>query len=224
MICTDYQRRLSAYLDGELSRWTRWKVEFHARHCAACGEELRSLAAVDQMLLRSVERSPAPDYLTDAVMRRLPALPPTRRTARRLAPWAAALALAGAQLTALVGAYWVGFQRGNVQTGGVGNVPQLSRREQTRVQPAATPGRGAAFVAPTVPASSRAPRGLFNANPRYLTAPVALPLDRHALPAAPGVEEGSGHQILPSGMRSRRPAPALPSLLPLPQASLRLGF
>ncbi len=116
MTCPEFQRRLSAYLDGELPRWTRWKIDLHVRSCGDCAQELRDLAMVDEYLAAGVERTPAPEYLTGAVMHRLPAMPPARRNARRWSPVMAATALAGAQLVALVGAYWVGFNRGAIQS------------------------------------------------------------------------------------------------------------
>ena len=137
MTCCEFQRRLSAYLDGELPRWTRWKIELHVRSCRECAQELRDLAMVDEYLAASVERTPAPEYLTGAVMHRLPAMPPARRTVRRWSPVMAATALAGAQLVALIGAYWVGFNRGAVQSSFFGPANGSARgvAAQPKVEP-----------------------------------------------------------------------------------------
>ena len=50
MTCCEFQRRLSAYLDGEVPRWTRWKIDLHVRSCSECAQELRDLAMVDEYL------------------------------------------------------------------------------------------------------------------------------------------------------------------------------
>jgi hypothetical protein len=156
MTCCEFQRRLSAYLDGELPRWTRWKIELHVRACRECAQELRDLAMVDEYLIASVEQTPAPEYLTGAVMHRLPAMPPARRTARRWSPVMAATALAGAQLVALVGAYWVGFNRGAIQSsffaGSNGNprgVVLRSNPDKTGVQPVSNVPGAEERAAPT---------------------------------------------------------------------------
>ena len=113
MTCADFQNRLSAYLDGELSRWRRWKVDNHVRHCPACAGLLRDLQEVDQGLLAAVQAAPTPAYLTGSVMSRLPAIPPAWRRHGAAVPWAAGLAMAGAQLAVLSGAYWWGFVHGS---------------------------------------------------------------------------------------------------------------
>lgn len=123
MTCAEFQNRLSAYLDGELSHWKRWKVHNHLRQCGECGELIRALEGVDQCVLSAVqdtvEHGPSREYLTTAVMRRLPAMPPAsfrpRPTARA---WAAGMVVAGLQLVALGGAYWWGFSHGVHQPGG----------------------------------------------------------------------------------------------------------
>ena len=50
--------RLGAYLDGELSRWKRWKVDNHLRQCPDCAVLLRELHEVDQALLNRALASP----------------------------------------------------------------------------------------------------------------------------------------------------------------------
>ena len=117
MTCSEYQNHLSGYMDGELSRWTRWKVANHLRCCGECSCVLRELSEVDSGLLGVLREESSPEYVTSAIMRRLPAMPPATRVAQRLRlAWTAgavgALTLAGMQLLALAGAYTLGFQSG----------------------------------------------------------------------------------------------------------------
>ena len=117
MTCPEFESRLSAYLDGELSRWRRWKVETHLRYCSECSRTLRELDEVDGALLTCAQEEATPDYLTAAVMHRLPAMPPAhdarRVWLRRPVGAAFAVVVAGAQVVALGGAYWWGFLHGS---------------------------------------------------------------------------------------------------------------
>jgi anti-sigma factor RsiW len=113
MTCHEYHSRLSSYMDGELSRWRRWKIENHLRRCNECAAVLRELEEADQALAQSLLGEPAPSYLTDAVMFRIPAMPPARRRPGGMLPWAAGLAVAGMQAMVLLGAYWSGFAHGS---------------------------------------------------------------------------------------------------------------
>lgn len=112
MTCCEYENRLSAYLDGELPHWTRWKVQNHLRGCRQCQVSLQELTAINGNLQAMCEADPAPEYLTGAIMHRLPAMPPARPRRYGMMPWAAGLAVAGMQALALFGAYWWGFMRG----------------------------------------------------------------------------------------------------------------
>jgi anti-sigma factor RsiW len=157
MTCSEFQHRLSGYMDGELSRWTRWKVGNHLRCCQDCSTLLRELSAVDSGLL-ALAREEAPDYVTSAVMRRLPAMPPAARSRPLRLAWMAgavgALTLAGMQLLALAGAYSLGFQKGTAtqQVGGRASVagssgPILPRGSAARPVSTETPGEPAAATA-----------------------------------------------------------------------------
>jgi len=112
MTCAEFSKRLSAYLDGELSGWRRWKVALHLRQCPECTQMLREFEEIDQQLMASIERNPAPEYLTVAVMRRLPSMPPGLPARNRALRWAAGLTVATVQAAGLYGAYWWGFARG----------------------------------------------------------------------------------------------------------------
>lgn len=147
MTCCEYEDRLSAYMDGELPRWTRWKVQNHLRHCQQCSNSLQELAELDGSLLGICEVGPPPDYLTGAIMHRLPAMPPARPMRGGLMPWGAGLAVAGMQALALFGAYWWGFMRGTTTPAPVG-------------ASLVSPGGGTAFRSPTAvsPVSNPASR------------------------------------------------------------------
>jgi hypothetical protein len=112
MTCDEFQGRLSAYMDGELPRWKRWKVENHLQKCAECTCLMRELEEVDLCLEVGLAVNPAPEYLTHAVMHRLPAMPPAWRRPAVLT-WSTGLAVAGMQAAALFGAYWWGYSKAN---------------------------------------------------------------------------------------------------------------
>jgi hypothetical protein len=97
-------------MDGELPRWKRWKVQNHLHNCPECTALLRDLEEVDLCLEVGLAGSPAPEYLTNAVMHRLPAMPPAWRRPAVLT-WSTGLAVAGMQAAALFGAYWWGYSR-----------------------------------------------------------------------------------------------------------------
>lgn len=142
MTCNEFQNRLSAYLDGELSRWRRWKVDLHVRGCSECADVLTELRCVDEGLIAAASAEQSPEYITGAVMFRLPAMPPPSRR-RSLAPWAAAVALAGMQVAALCGAFWWGMSHGAPRAG---------------LSPAGGPVSGSAmFSQPVIPVSGPAP-------------------------------------------------------------------
>jgi len=112
MTCDEFQGRLSAYMDGELPRWKRWKVQNHLQKCAECTSLMRELEEVDLCMEVGLAVSPAPEYLTHAVMHRLPAMPPAWRRPAVLT-WSTGLAVAGMQAAALFGAYWWGYSKAN---------------------------------------------------------------------------------------------------------------
>jgi anti-sigma factor RsiW len=112
MTCDEFQGRLSAYMDGELPRWKRWKVENHLQKCAECTCLMRELEEVDLCLEVGLAVNPAPEYLTHAVMHRLPAMPPAWRRPAVLT-WSTGLAVASMQAAALFGAYWWGYSKAN---------------------------------------------------------------------------------------------------------------
>jgi hypothetical protein len=138
MTCADFQTRISPYLDGELSHWTRWKVQNHLRQCPECAARLEDLEDVDLCLREALTAQPAPQYLTDAVMHRLPAMPPVWRRTGGALTWSTGLAVLGMQLLALCGAYWWGYSRGH-ETG-----PPVDRTGI--LSPPATPLRAPQFL------------------------------------------------------------------------------
>jgi anti-sigma factor (TIGR02949 family) len=68
--CNELFARLSAYLDGELSRQERDEIERHLADCPPCVEFVRSLrTTVD--LCRDFEPSGAPPPVPDELKRKL---------------------------------------------------------------------------------------------------------------------------------------------------------
>ena len=112
MTCDEFQGRMSAYMDGEISRWGRWKVQTHIRFCPECSGLLRDLSEMDNCILASAQAETAPEYLTAAVMHRLPAMPPAGRPRMRRLSLAAGMAVLSMQVAGIAGAYWWGFTRG----------------------------------------------------------------------------------------------------------------
>lgn len=129
MTCTEFQNHLSAYADGELSRWTRWKVENHLSRCRECASLLSDLRAVDDCLLLTLDAVPAPEYLAPAVMRRLPAMPPAWKPRPGGVRWAIGLAVAAVQVLAIYGAYWWGFVRGSTTAANPGPAAAVRRAD-----------------------------------------------------------------------------------------------
>lgn len=163
MTCADIQRKLSAYADGELTRWTRWKVQLHVGSCPDCAQVLRELEEIDRAFAGAVCACRAPEYLTDAVMRRLPAMPPPWRRSQNVSRWAAGVALAGVQLLAVYGAYWWGFAKGATGPGSPGRGEMSAplggaslRGGALRTSPAVAPDV-APLSAPLAPMWSRSP-------------------------------------------------------------------
>ncbi|MCC2668620.1 MAG: putative zinc-finger [Armatimonadetes bacterium] len=152
MTCAEFQDRLSAYMDGELPRWKRWKVQNHLQRCSECASLMSDLDEVDLHLAVGLNAAPAPEYLTSAVMHRLPAMPPAWRRSGTLGTWSAGLAVASMQLLALCGAYWWGYTRSgdlgpNVDRTSIINTPtpplrprksEAIRRQEGSAAPAAT--------------------------------------------------------------------------------------
>jgi len=69
MRCRKAYKRMSAYLDGELSAGERTGVEVHLAHCRACAAEYQSLREV-RRLLSGTERFVAPTGFSRRVMAR----------------------------------------------------------------------------------------------------------------------------------------------------------
>lgn len=156
MTCDEFQGRLSAYMDGELPRWKRWKVENHLQKCADCTCLMRELEEVDLCLEVGLAVNPAPEYLTHAVMHRLPAMPPAWRRPAVLT-WSTGLAVASMQAAALFGAYWWGYSKANdigapVDRTGVFSAP--TPRLPGRYQEHQTVGTSPSSDSPAAPAPS----------------------------------------------------------------------
>ena len=60
--CAKIDKKLSAYLDGELAPEARAAVTAHLAACAACAEELRRLSAVDAAITALPAAKPSPFF------------------------------------------------------------------------------------------------------------------------------------------------------------------
>jgi hypothetical protein len=219
MTCEDFQTRLSAYTDGELSRWSRWKVETHLRYCPECASLHRDLSEVDEVILGLADATPAPEYLTGAVMRRLPAMPPAWQPRRGMRTMVTGLAMAGVQALALVAAYRWGFMQGNGAHAGVPSGVHNAGMIQNNSTP---PGSGAVPVSdagnarhPGLWSSSRPEYAGIDPNSALGAAPAAFqpgPTNSliHRVPSGPA--RSSSSSAAPRPARSPRAATRLPAL------------
>lgn len=69
MRCSRVRKKLSAYMDGELSHQWRERVEQHLAACTRCREELARLSAADRLLLDGPEVTVPPFLATRIVAR-----------------------------------------------------------------------------------------------------------------------------------------------------------
>jgi anti-sigma factor RsiW len=84
MKCNKVTKRLSAWLDGEVSGTEKDRISRHLEKCANCRQELEILKA-DANVLRAFESPDASPYLLTRVMAEVRAEEPVRMPARR--PW-----------------------------------------------------------------------------------------------------------------------------------------
>src|SRR5437870_9149879 len=110
-ICDRVDDELSGYRDGELSRLRRWRIGSHLDRCHRCATAAEELGAVDSQMRHALLASESPEYLTAAVMRRLPAMPPARRRRSGGARWILGAGCAVLQAVSLWGAYRAGGLR-----------------------------------------------------------------------------------------------------------------
>jgi anti-sigma factor RsiW len=85
--CQSIGALLDGYHDGELGSLERWRVQRHLGGCAACRDELASLAQLGGLVRAAVGRVSEPD-MWDAIAQRLPSrrLERERLGAQRRAP------------------------------------------------------------------------------------------------------------------------------------------
>lgn len=123
--CIRYQKRLGAYLDGELSARKQAAVERHVARCAPCSAALSDLQGL-QPLMSILDVPPVPANLTSRIL--TGAYEPKRRSGtgqRRLcrdASWYPSWLVKGVTATALIaglamGTYmgWSSFRAGGTQ-------------------------------------------------------------------------------------------------------------
>jgi predicted anti-sigma-YlaC factor YlaD len=96
MRCSSSRRFLSRYLDGELGRWRRRRLDHHLAGCRACRAQLDADRRV-WMLLDAAETPEPPDLLArlEARLTRADRAPARRRWCAPVAYAAALLAFAG---------------------------------------------------------------------------------------------------------------------------------
>lgn len=101
MTCTELERRIDAYLDGELDAAGEALVRAHLDECPDCRAQFGPLVSAVEALGELPELR-APAGLVEGAMQRLP-----RRASLAVAGWA--LGLAGAAATALIGlaGWWI---------------------------------------------------------------------------------------------------------------------
>jgi anti-sigma factor RsiW len=75
--CQSIGALLDGYHDGELGSVERWRVQRHLASCAACRDELASLAHLGGLVRTAVGRTPEAD-LWDKIAQRLPSRRPER--------------------------------------------------------------------------------------------------------------------------------------------------
>jgi predicted anti-sigma-YlaC factor YlaD len=110
-ICDHVDDELSAHRDGEGNRLRQWCLAVHLRRCERCASASNDLGEVDSHIRHAVLATEAPDYLTAAVMRRLPAMPPARRRRFAGSRWLLGAGCVVLQAVSLWGAYRAGCQR-----------------------------------------------------------------------------------------------------------------
>src|SRR4051794_264458 len=136
MTCEQFDDQLARYRDGELGPVGGWSIRAHLGRCARCAAVAAESRALDAALCEALDVGEPPQYVTQAVLLRLPAMPPARR--RGLAAWNAprwrrARLVAGAgfaalQATALWGVYRLGYTRGTRVTPAAARPVAASRR------------------------------------------------------------------------------------------------
>lgn len=95
MKCEELRRRLQPLLDGHLGQAEATGARRHVGMCAACREELATLAHLDVILAAEPVTTPPPDLRPTIVAR---ALAQVSRQ-RQLPPWLEAATFAGVMLT-----------------------------------------------------------------------------------------------------------------------------
>jgi len=211
MRCRTAKRRLTQYLDGELTDRERGAVERHLEACRRCREEADALRHAEDALHRLSAVETAPDLTAD-LLRRIEGLPGLPAGSRRLA-WGGAMV--AAMVIVLAAFFWL-------RQGGP-TAPSLHQKAQTLVPPPMAQTREPPPAIAKAPSQPAAPQPLPEPQRRVIrkhtvarerpqeqpsNQPSAEEVEAPAPePAAAEVEEPSGGVILLVGA----PQPALPS-------------
>ena len=108
--CDRVRRQLDAYLSNELLVETTSEVLKHLESCGACSRELESRVRVRQALQRAVANQLPPEYLREAIHRRLRSVQPWFLGGFHVTTWA--VALASLALVLVAGQQWLRLRGG----------------------------------------------------------------------------------------------------------------
>jgi hypothetical protein len=155
--CERVERQLSRYHDGELGRLDGWRVRGHLQRCARCARLGDQPGGLDRQVTEALVSPPVPAYLSAAVMRRLPAMPPASAAAFRMpviggsrlprlsmgwARWLLGAGCAALQVAALCGAYRYGYTRGQTEPAAPARPPVRSAAPAVGYPMTPLPSRG----------------------------------------------------------------------------------
>lgn len=172
--CGRHDERLSAYRDGELGGLEGSRVCAHLRDCPNCAAAIAESEELDRELRAALGTSEPPDYLTAAIMHRLPAMPPARsrgslvRRRWRSLRWVVGAGCAALQATALWGAFRAGYVVGQVDRGS----PARSAVSATLPAPAVDAVPARERRSPDLNASERRAGRVQQGEPRRGSAPL----------------------------------------------------
>lgn len=112
--CRWFDRNLNAYLDGELDRETRERINEHARVCPACGQKLETMTRLLTMCAELDEGLSVPIAAQSAWRKAVRTEAESRVRTRRVGPWTRGMGWIAAALTLLTVSTAVFNQGGSV--------------------------------------------------------------------------------------------------------------
>ncbi len=109
MKCSRIERKLSAYLDGEMPEQKRAVISEHLKQCEGCRAKLSGFRAIADAL-DTIEDMEAPPYFTTRLRQRLTEQKRTLPLLQRIR----SLAVTAATTVAVVGSLFIGNQAGRI--------------------------------------------------------------------------------------------------------------